>query len=92
MQLKATHLVLYAVSFAIVLCCCRQREQQKSRFADVDGGPPPDREECKEQALDCADKCYKREASVTCIGCCRDQDTLCLMQQKYSFAYCETAP
>ncbi len=70
---------------------CRLREKPKSRFADVDGGVPLAREECTKQTLDCFNKCAKRQASAGCIGCCRDQDYLCDMQQKYSFEYCDGA-
>jgi hypothetical protein len=66
--------------------------KRKNRYAFLDGGVLPDREECKKPTLDCFEKCYKRDASVACIGCCRDQDTLCCMEQKYSFESCETAP
>jgi len=90
--MNATRILLCAASLAIAICGCREREKQKSRFADVDGGRPLDRKECEVQTLDCYDKCYRREASVTCIGCCRDQDHLCRMKQDYSFGYCETAP
>jgi hypothetical protein len=87
---------VFPIMFAAVLVAspipgCRQKETQKSRFADVDGGAPPDREECRVKTLECFDKCVKREASAGCIGCCRDQDYLCDMQQKYSFEYCDGA-
>jgi hypothetical protein len=71
---------------------CRRRDQRKDRYAFLDGGVLADREECKKPTLDCFEKCYKREASVGCFGCCRDQDTLCCMEQEYSFESCETAP
>jgi hypothetical protein len=70
---------------------CNKPEKHTHRFENIDGGPPPDREECKVQTLDCFNKCVKRDASAVCIGCCRDQDALCRMQQKYSFEYCDTA-
>ena len=83
--------MLLAVLIASPIPGCRQREKHKSRFADVDGGAPPDREEFIVQTLDCFNKCVKREASAGCIGCCRDQDYICDMQQKYSFEYCDGA-
>lgn len=89
--MKAFSTVLLAALITSSIHGCRERPKHKSRFADVDGGAPPFREECMASTLDCFDKCYKRQASVTCIGCCRDQDTLCDMQQKYSFEYCDTA-
>jgi hypothetical protein len=89
--MNALPIILFAALIASPIPGCRQKENQPHRFADVDGGPPPDRKECEAQTLECFDKCYNRQASVTCIGCCRDQDALCRMQQKYSFAYCETS-
>lgn len=80
-----------SVLFASPVPGCRPKGEHKSRFADVDGGVPPEREECKVKTLVCFDKCVKREASAGCIGCCRDQDYLCCMDKKYSFEYCDGA-
>ena len=71
---------------------CRSREKPKTRFDGLDGGAPPLREECDMPAVDCYDRCHKRKASVTCIGCCRDQEFLCDTQQAHSFDACDSAP
>jgi hypothetical protein len=89
--MKTFRFPLCAAVIVVLVVGCKPREKRTHRWEGVDGGAPPDREECRVPALDCADKCYKREASVTCYGCCRDQDALCRMQEKYSFEYCESA-
>ena len=88
--MKTRHILHFAAFLAILVIGCGKREKRTHRFEGVEGGAPPAREECTVQTLDCFDKCYKREAAATCIGCCRDQDYLCDMQQKHSFEYCET--
>lgn len=83
--------ILLCVAVVVVLVVgCRKREKRRHRWEGVDGGAPPEREECTTQTLECSDKCYKRGGSVPCHGCCRDQGYLCDMQQKYSFESCES--
>jgi hypothetical protein len=90
--MKTFRILLCAVCLVVLVIGCKKPKERTYRWQSVDGGLPPDREECTVQIVDCSDKCRKRGASITCIGCCRDQDALCLMQQKYSFEYCDTAP
>ena len=89
--MKVRLTLLAAALIMISISGCKKPEKHTHRFENVDGGAPPDREECRVPTLDCYSKCVKREASAVCIGCCRDQDALCLLQQKYSFEYCDTA-
>jgi hypothetical protein len=67
---------------------CHSREKAKNRYDSIDGGYIL-REECSVSSMNCYDACFKREASVTCGGCCRDQRFLCDTQQKYSFESCD---
>ena len=82
--------ILMIAGFAFLFGAgCRTRPQKKSRYEDIDGGYVI-REECNMPVLDCYDRCYKREASVTCFGCCRDKRFLCDMQQPHSFESCDS--
>ena len=69
---------------------CRSREKPKGRLDWLDAGYVM-REECAEPATDCYYDCIKREASLGCTGCCRDEHFLCNTGQKYSFEYCKGA-
>jgi hypothetical protein len=81
--------VLVAAGLVLTLAAgCRSRDKPKGRYDGLDGGYVI-REECDMPVLGCYDRCYKREASITCIGCCRDQRFLCDTQQKHSFESCD---
>lgn len=88
-RLKPPQFLRYVALSVFIAIGCTPHEKGKNRFDGVDGGAPAAREECTTQTLECFNKCAKREASPVCIGCCRDQDYLCDMQQKYSFTYCD---
>jgi hypothetical protein len=84
--------VLSAISLTLTLAAgCRSHDKPKGRYDGIDGGYTI-REECDMPVLDCYDRCRKRGASVTCIGCCRDQRFLCDMKQTHSFESCDSAP
>lgn len=87
--MKTAQSLLFIAMVVALVNSCRPREKGKNRFDDIDGGAPAPREECTTQTLDCFHKCATRAASPVCIGCCRDQDYLCDMQQKYSFEHCD---
>lgn len=70
---------------------CRTRNEHKGRFDGWDGGIPPLREECTPPAESCYESCKKRKASITCVGCCRDQRLLCDTKQPFDFMSCDTA-
>ncbi|WP_272458158.1 hypothetical protein [Polyangium jinanense] len=74
----------------VLLAGCSPREKKKGRYDAYDGGVPPFREECIVPGDNCYRDCHDREASVTCVGCCRDQDFLCNTQQQHSFESCKT--
>lgn len=70
---------------------CSPREKRKSRYEEVDGGYVT-RKECLRPIDDCWTDCETRNASRTCIGCCRDQQFLCNTQQPHSFESCKGVP
>lgn len=72
----------------VLLTGCDTGKEPKRRW---DGGAPPLREECNLPSANCHDSCIKRDASITCAGCCRDQRLLCDTQQPYNFQYCDSA-
>ncbi|MRG90713.1 hypothetical protein [Polyangium spumosum] len=67
---------------------CRTRPTKKNRYEGLDGGYVM-RPECDLPSDACFEKCYKRKASVTCFGCCRDRRFLCDTQQPHSFESCD---
>jgi hypothetical protein len=82
--------VLAAAVLLLLGAGCRSREKPKGRYDGVDGGYTM-REECDVPSSNCHRSCIKREASLACTGCCRDQRFLCDTGQKHSFEYCEGA-
>jgi hypothetical protein len=89
--------VRMSVITALFLACCtgcrtiETNENRKSRHDGLDGGYVA-REACDMPTATCYDRCVKRSASVTCVGCCRDQEFLCDTAQKHSFEICDSAP
>jgi len=71
-------------------CQTGEKKKKKSRYDVVDGGYVMG-EECMQQTDKCWEDCFKREASITCGGCCRDQFFSCNIQEKYSFDHCKSA-
>lgn len=55
-----------------------------------DGGTLIGRESCDVPSMNCYNSCFKREAGLTCTGCCRDQRRLCDRAEKYAFETCES--
>jgi hypothetical protein len=70
---------------------CGTDKKRNERAERWDGGIPPVTPECSALADPCWADCFKRKASITCGGCCRDQQFLCDTQQKHSFEYCKSA-
>ena len=83
--------IVVATSVVIVAASCSPQEQHKSRYETVDGGYVT-RKECLRPIDDCWTDCETRNASRTCIGCCRDQQFLCNTQQQHSFESCKGVP
>ena len=88
--MKSIHVPVVAGLILALIAGCRMRDKRKGRFEGWDGGVPPLREECTMPAENCYDACSKRKASITCVGCCRDQRLLCDTQQPHSFQSCES--
>lgn len=84
---------LFIFSFAGLLLTmatdCRSPQRRKTRYDEIDGGYIQ-RKECEEPSMKCHYDCVDREASITCTGCCRDQDFLCDTQQNYSYESCKS--
>lgn len=87
---KAVPLLILAVFILSIGTACRQRPKKYRLIDELDGGYVM-RPECEPPADDCARKCYAREASSTCYGCCGDQRFLCDTQQPYNYSYCDGA-
>ena len=82
--------VLALVAVVVISSCDTGEKKHKSRYDAVDGGYIM-REECLKQTDTCWEDCFKRDASIVCGGCCREQFFLCNIQNKYSFDHCKTA-
>jgi len=89
--MRAIRLLLVGVVVLAVGVGCRTRETRKSRHEGLDGGYVA-REACDMPTATCYDKCAKRHASISCIGCCRDQEYLCDTGQEHTFDSCDSAP
>ena len=89
---KAVPMLLLAVFILSIGTACREKPNKYRRFDKfkVDGGYVM-RPECDQPEDDCTEKCYAREGSSACYGCCGDQRFLCDTQQPHSFAYCDGA-
>jgi len=83
---------LVAVAMAILAlglgAGCRERPKKKNRYENLDGGRQL-LEECNKPAEDCYSRCFKREASDSCMGCCWDERFLCDTHQPFSFQHCD---
>ncbi|WP_272458402.1 hypothetical protein [Polyangium jinanense] len=90
--MKTIHTILTAGLILVFGAGCPSGEKRKGRFDGFDGGIPPLREECNTPAESCYQSCEKRKASITCIGCCRDQRLLCDTLRPHFFDACEGAP
>ena len=55
-----------------------------------DGGASVTREACDVPSMSCYNGCFKRDASLICTGCCRDQRRLCDRAEEHSFSSCES--
>lgn len=94
MKYQVQYLLGTALLFALVSGCvigsdCRSNKKRNSRYDNIDGGYVM-REECFLQSDACWIDCETRNASTTCVGCCRDQYFLCNTQQPYSFESCKS--
>lgn len=69
---------------------CRERPKPMKEIDELDAAYV-ERPECEKPADECAQKCYMRDASGACYGCCGDQTFLCDTQQRYSYEYCDGA-
>jgi hypothetical protein len=88
--MKKRYIILAVAFFFLGGASCRSREKRKPRYDAIDGGYVA-REECYRPVDDCWTDCEKRNASRTCIDCCRDQEFLCDTQQKHLFDSCKSA-
>jgi len=66
--------------------------QERTRNDEIDGGVDLNAgPECNQPWDDCVMRCWNRQASDACGGCCWDELVLCRTKQKYDFAYCDGA-
>lgn len=72
---------------------CGERKNNAKRFEGIDGGYEGYvfREECIMPRDNCFTRCWNRQASHACNGCCFDQGFLCDTQQPHSFEQCDGA-
>lgn len=82
-------LITIGMALLLGLGCRTDDKPQKTRYDEIDGGYVM-REECNLPAIDCHKDCIKRDASITCTGCCRDQRFLCDTRQPHSFESCRS--
>ncbi len=89
---KAVPMLILAVFILSIGTACREKPKKYRRFDKfkVDGGLVL-RPECEQPGNDCDEKCYARQASSACYGCCGDEDFLCSTQQPYNYSYCDGA-
>jgi len=79
-----------ALFAALSITGCR-RDKLKGRYDEIDGGYVPI-EACDAPTVACYDDCVNRKASVTCVGCCRDQRFLCDTGQVSAYESCTAVP
>lgn len=90
--MKTMPILLLAMMVVGSTLGCRPEERPKRRYPSLDGGVFAPRKECNKPSFACYDNCAKRDASVTCDGCCFDQRRLCDTLQPYSFESCNDTP
>lgn len=88
-SIKLQNAFVAIIPIMMVGADCGSREK-KSRYDSVDGGYIL-RDECNAPTDTCFEDCFRREASITCAGCCREQRFLCDTQQKHSYDHCKSA-
>jgi hypothetical protein len=90
---KARIFSIAGIVFVLVAGCrTGDPKKEKSQWDGYfDGGIPELPEECIITGNNCFQDCYHRKASRTCVGCCRDQDFLCVTKQPHSYESCRSA-
>ena len=86
--MKKSYMTAVAIVVIVMGAGCRSHEKRSSRYDTIDGGYVA-RKECYRPVDDCWSDCEKRNASRTCVGCCRDQEFLCDTDQPHSFESCK---
>jgi hypothetical protein len=83
---KGKQAVLVTVAFILMSDAACTSKEPPTRHDD--GGSVTPREACNIPSMNCYNTCFKREADLTCTGCCYDQRYLCDSGQQYSFESC----
>ncbi len=86
--MKRAPMMVMASLILMIGSDCREREKPMRKWDHTDGGIVQ-LPQCSEPAHKCHMSCIKRDASLACTQCCRDQRYVCDTGHKPDFESCE---